>query len=657
MTDTPLIDANPTHYLKRIDRDTPPLQFIRELVQNGIEAGATEIKLKPRQWIYKKDEEVNYTYKMMIEDNGEGMTPQAMYDHLAKLNSSSKASNSDFHENFGIGAKITTTMWNPHGVVFLSWHKDNPDKGHMVWLRYNEDYGQVCLKSFSHIVVDEDGYEVEEPIRTLINGSYENIIPLLDEEGDPYPLGDMVGSDLNSWNNLRPESGHGTVVILLGDEPSTFTWTDSNRNQLSDRDLKFYLNTRYSELPENLKVSVYTQDDSWRLSKVFGFYDALEEMENYVQAREIVACPNGFEVEVIITKDHTQWRKDYKIKNNHSLTSGESFSKSHFRKEDFKKGFVALEYQTEHTRELYNIEKGIRALSSWGISANQVAPRVKLIVRPPLADDKKKTDGVYPNEGRYRLQWREYNSNRDNNEIDLVEVQDFFVNNHPQSLTDLIEEAYKGYKAKSVDLDKVVDRWKDLFKPKKSHLRSVVADDEGELMFNPSPRAKPKEKGTNPKVGSDETRSKTGHENPDGKLKGKLRKSKQEMEIESYWIPYIKGSENNITDSFEESGYVYPAYVEIRNNKWQLYLMKNHPYFTELCSFFMDKKRTLTLDVVEEVCKAQHEAFFGAYLRHLNNIKVQDMKSYYSKVALHSRVIGTYELWDRITTSLGKIGK
>jgi DNA mismatch repair ATPase MutL len=72
MTDTPLIDANPTHYLKRIDRDTPPLQFIRELVQNGIEAGATEIKLKPRQWIYKKDEEVNYTYKMMIEDNGEG---------------------------------------------------------------------------------------------------------------------------------------------------------------------------------------------------------------------------------------------------------------------------------------------------------------------------------------------------------------------------------------------------------------------------------------------------------------------------------------------------------------------------------------------------------------------------------------------------------
>lgn len=653
MTDTPLIDANPTHYLKRIDRDTPPLQFIRELIQNGIEAEATEIKLKPIQWSYQEGGETKYTYKMMVEDNGEGMSPQAMYNHLAKMNSSSKSSNSDFHENFGIGAKITTTMWNPYGVVFLSWHKDNPDKGHMVWLHYNEDYGQVCLKSFSHIVLDEEGFEEEEPINTIINGSYENIIPLLDEEGDPHPLGDMV----KSWDNLRPASGHGTVVILLGDEPSTFTWTDSNRNQLSDRDLKYYLNTRYSRLPDTLNISVYTQKTSWSLCKIYGFYEALEKMEDYVQAREVVTCPNGFEVEVIITKDHTQWRKDYKFLMNHSLTSGESFSKSHFRKEDFKTGFVAIEYQTPRTRELYNIEKGIRALSSWGISANQVAPRVKLIVRPPLADNKTKTAGVYPNEGRYRLQWREYNFNRDNNEIDLSDVQDFFVNNHPQVLTDLIEDAYKGYKAKGVDLDKVVDRWKDLFKPKKSLLQSVVADDEGDLMFNPTPRGEPKEKGTHPKGGSDETRSKTGHESPKGKLKGKLKKSKQEMEIEGYWIPYVKGSENNITDSFEENGYAYPVCVEIRNNKWQLYLMKNHPYFTELCSFFMNKKQTLTLDVIEEVCRAQHEAFFGAYLRHLNNLKVQDMKSYYSKVSLHSRVIGNYELWDRITTTLGKIGK
>ena len=93
------------------------------------------------------------------------MTPEELFNNLGKMYSSSISSNSDFHENFGIGAKITTAMWNPYGVVFCSWHKDNPDEGHLLWLHYNENFNQICLKGIPiEMAIDdgEGGIDIEE---------------------------------------------------------------------------------------------------------------------------------------------------------------------------------------------------------------------------------------------------------------------------------------------------------------------------------------------------------------------------------------------------------------------------------------------------------------------------------------------------------------
>ena len=115
MPHTPLTDKNPSHYLKRFGRDVHPSQHLRELVQNAIESKATKIDLLNEPTLAKKD-----IFKLCVRDNGEGMTASEMYKYLGSMNSSSKSSNSDPHENYGIGAKVTTAHHNPYGVIFMS---------------------------------------------------------------------------------------------------------------------------------------------------------------------------------------------------------------------------------------------------------------------------------------------------------------------------------------------------------------------------------------------------------------------------------------------------------------------------------------------------------------------------------------------------------
>lgn len=648
--DTPLQDANPTHYLKRVDRDTPPLQFVRELVQNGIEAEATSIILQPLELQLDTENGEGITVeKFMVMDNGEGMTPEKMFNNLAKMNSSSKSSNSEHHENFGIGAKITTAMWNPHGVVFCSWHKDDPDNGHLVWLHYNKDFNQICLKGISmEYAIDdgEGGVDIEEEyLTTLINGRRENVIPLLDEDGDPYRICEI------DFNQLRPKSGHGTVVILLGESMQDNTWTDSNKKPLTNRSLRYYLNTRYASVPDTVRIG----EAGRRAGRIKGFNESLNTLEdNFVLSRDIVKCPNGFKVEVVITKDHGEWYKAYK--ENRGITGNASPVNDNFMQADFNKGFVALQYETKHgTHEFYNIEKGAKVLYQWGISAKSLVGRVKLIVHPPQYNGVR---GVYPNEGRYRLQWMDNEAQLSSNEIDLTEVKEYFVNHHPKALRDLIGEAYKNYVAKGVDLDKVFGRYGDIIKPKKNANGAYEFDENGNLLFEPE-KEKRESKGNHGSHGQGNGGSKKAQSGTKqgGSVKGKVRKGKAQKPIVGRWLTYKPHCENNVTDAFEENGIEYPIFIEEVDGKYVVNMMKNHPLFVSIISHFHGKKKTLTVKVVEETVKEQHIGYFSAYIRHLEGTKIKNPRGYLSLQALHGKMLGAYELWDRISNALGFVGK
>jgi hypothetical protein len=647
--DTPLIDANPTHYLKRVDRDTPALQFVRELVQNGIEAQATSITIKALELeLPTESGDVTTVEKFMVVDDGEGMTPEKMFNNLSQMNSSSKSSNSDFHDNFGIGAKITTAMWNPYGVVFCSWHKEDPDNGHLVWLHYNKDYNQICLKGIDITVKTIDDYgNVDydyESLTTIVNGRAENIIPL---DGDAYKICDNI-----KFNELRPSVGHGTVVILLGNSMGDNTWTDSNKNPLTNRSLRYYLNTRYANIPDTVVI----KESGRRAGRIKGFNESLNSIEeNFVLSRDIVKCPNGFKVEVILTKDHGEWYKEYKVKR--GTTGNASIVNDNFMLSDFSKGFVALQYETKYkTKEFYNIERGAKVLYQWGVNAKSLVGRVKIIVHPPQYT--KGSPGVYPNEGRYRLQWKDDSCSNTSNEIDLTEIKEHFVNNQPKSLRELINKAYADYEAKGVDVDKILKRYKPLKTIKKTALlEEYVFNEKGEIIFEVAEREKREKrgnKGTHSRGTGGPVRNAHGIGTT---AKGTIRKKKALKPFTIRWLLYNKDCEKNKTDAFEENGYVYPIFIEEFNDCYILNLMRNHEEFMGVIDHFFKKKKTMTVGVVEGVVREQFVGYFITYIYHLDSTKVLNKQKYLSKEALHAKMVGETLLWDRISNALSFVGK
>lgn len=650
MADTPLIDANPTHYLTRVDRDTPPYQFVRELVQNGVEAEATRIEISPYPYEYEVSStgEIKVAQKFLITDNGEGMTADFMFRHLAMMNSSSKASNSGCHENFGIGAKITTAMWNPYGVVFASWSKDAPDKGHLVWLHKSFCQGkeQICLKGFD----DSEGY----PITTEINGYGEqNIIPLSYVCDDGEVVSPKWGGV--DWESLKPPAGHGTVVLLLGDDPSSSTWTTSEKSPLTGRSLMYYLNTRYATLPENLQLMVYRSNS---FNQVKGFNQIMDSTpDDYVQSREVVVCPGGFKVEVLITKEHNSWAEEYKAKR--GLTGNSTPFGDGLEIASLEDGFVVCQYDTDHTSEFYNLERGKRAARQWGLGSDAVIKKVKIIVHPPKSDDAMMISGVYPNEGRYLLQWKEFSTTRDTNALDLSKVQAYFKDNMPPKLSALIEESFSAYKSKGSNIDTQLNKYKDIFKPKKAKKDAVVEDASGGINFNPQGQNNPSKKkpgdgsGNGSNHGSSK-RSKSGEANAKGTHTGVRKKARVRKQVEFYWHNFDESSDTNAHTGFLTDGQVYPFDLSQNNHIIRVQGNKDHPIFNQIVDHFKNAYRSLPKSVILDVVTKNYEGWIKAYIIHvLELVKGSDFNNYVTQKVLYAKCLGNYKLWDKIASELG----
>jgi hypothetical protein len=110
--------SNVGFLIENLGKDAGPLQFLRELVRNAIESierrgsfscGRIEVDF----------EEVEGIRKLRITDNGIGMTAEDVRQNINFLSASSGTQ--AFDKNFGIGAKITAAVRNPHGVMYKAW--------------------------------------------------------------------------------------------------------------------------------------------------------------------------------------------------------------------------------------------------------------------------------------------------------------------------------------------------------------------------------------------------------------------------------------------------------------------------------------------------------------------------------------------------------
>ena len=99
---TKMEDNNVVEGLERTFADMHPYQYVREIYQNSVEAGATDIRFT----IDKVALKVYGVKRGVGIDNGPGIPKDKIKDLINKKNSSSKGTGGA-DQNFGVGSPVT----------------------------------------------------------------------------------------------------------------------------------------------------------------------------------------------------------------------------------------------------------------------------------------------------------------------------------------------------------------------------------------------------------------------------------------------------------------------------------------------------------------------------------------------------------------------
>jgi len=227
-----------TFLVNKLHEDCAPGQFVREYTENSKRACAENSDGKGKI-VWGAIELKAMGPKLMIADNGVGMTPKQMKDLLNRLSSSGGIQARG--KNYGIGAKISALPINKQGLIYLSWQDG---EGYMMHLHEDPETKKYGLKLL------DDG-----------NG------------GSGYVVRAAKG--------LKPNfiKKHGTAVIFLGNSAEENTLLAPKGVKPSTKWLTRAINTRYFEFPEGITVQA--------IEGKFNT-DAEGRLEDEAQNREVV---------------------------------------------------------------------------------------------------------------------------------------------------------------------------------------------------------------------------------------------------------------------------------------------------------------------------------------------------------------------------------
>ena len=212
----PMSVRNVGFLLDRLGQDCTPLQFLRELTQNGVEAIVRTGN--PGEIVWDVDwlsyDLADGPMKLCITDTGDGMTGEEMLEFVNQLSSS--GAEQSFSTNYGVGAKIAAATKNPTGVIYQSWKNG---QGCMVHLEKNSRTREYGLRQWE-----------------LADGTYAHYFPLED--------------------SVKPDSvvESGTKVVLLGSHSDANTMNAPDGAVSPSRWISKYLNTRYFRFPAGVTV-------------------------------------------------------------------------------------------------------------------------------------------------------------------------------------------------------------------------------------------------------------------------------------------------------------------------------------------------------------------------------------------------------------------
>lgn len=210
-----------------------PYQYLREFVQNSIEANPTEIRLEP-DWVFVEDcvaRGVDPIYRWSIWDDGDGMD-EAELIAFKDVFTSSKGDMRSRRGNFGMGAKVSAYPLNPAGIIVMSW---KGGVGRMIILH--------CDKHGHYSIVHQPRGD----------GKFDIVLPT--------PPVYNFKTDTNSRE-------HGTLVIFVGASPDDHTYLKPHVPETETWAVTLFnnvlsLNERYLTLPAGVEITAYVPSSKY----------------------------------------------------------------------------------------------------------------------------------------------------------------------------------------------------------------------------------------------------------------------------------------------------------------------------------------------------------------------------------------------------------
>ena len=364
------------NWIKRSYLSCGEFQWVRETYINAKEAGATYIEYDV-EWQAVK---VLGVYRMIISDNGSGMSNQEILEYFSKLGRGGKPIGG-VHENFGIGAKVSLLPWNQNGVTIISYKNGI---GSMIHINYESETGKYRL-----LECKRDG---------------KPSIVVLDPD-------DVVSDDGLDWSKVVPdfikEQGHGTSIILHGSDecPNTLFGNPKSDENKNTRGITKMLNSRLWEVaPIEVRTHSFPRDSSkWpkskeealELAKVTKFKLSLRSIfgaKYYVMYKDWT--PQGRAKPVTergdIKASGTMRIHDNRVLVEWYLWEGGRPDIGSYALED---GFIAVRYKGE----LHQIKTDKPTYRMFGIMENKIQKNLTIILEPAPYDGKW---GIFPDDSR-----------------------------------------------------------------------------------------------------------------------------------------------------------------------------------------------------------------------------------------------------------------
>lgn len=297
--------------LDRLGQDCHPLQFLRELTQNSIDAikhtGKSGEITWDVDWTYY---DLTGIYKLSVVDNGVGMTGEEMIKFINQLSSS--LTEQSFSGNYGVGAKISAATRNHHGVVYVSWKNGEGATIHLYRDKLTRQYG---LKQWKKV-----------------DGSYDYYLPISDD--------------------IKPEiiKDYGTKVVLHGATATEDTMSPPDNTPSPSRWVSKYLNTRYFCFPEGITVKAREGWTQPRSDKDRNILRQITGQEKYLNMHSEAAG------KVQLTNATAYW---WILKDEPAITNNSGFIES--------AGHMAALYQDE-LYEVASARAGMAKLQQFGIT-------------------------------------------------------------------------------------------------------------------------------------------------------------------------------------------------------------------------------------------------------------------------------------------------